>query len=152
MFVFTEINRSGLKDSSFNEQLLLAALKTSVRDTQRKRRSPHNTRHMKPPLIFHIYCLKMNTYSVINKFTHLIGWHSLKKESIICLMLKRVCFRRFWWWSEACGGYVGFEYEVRYLEDRNAETSGKSPLWNVLKLEINSISWKITCCPWRDCV
>lgn len=37
VFMFTEVNCSGLKDSRFNEQLLLAALKMFVRETQRKR-------------------------------------------------------------------------------------------------------------------
>lgn len=34
MFMFTEIHCSGLKDSRFNEQLLLAALKMFVRDSE----------------------------------------------------------------------------------------------------------------------
>lgn len=35
MFMFTEIHCSGLKDSRFNEQLLLAGLKMFVRDSDR---------------------------------------------------------------------------------------------------------------------
>lgn len=48
VFMFTEVNCSGLKDSRFNEQLLLAALKMFVRETQRERerRSTDNTRRM----------------------------------------------------------------------------------------------------------
>lgn len=34
MFMFTEINCSGLKDSRFNEQLLLAGLKMLGRDSE----------------------------------------------------------------------------------------------------------------------
>lgn len=44
MFMFTEINCSGLKDPRFNEQLLLAALKTFVRDGERHREKERERR------------------------------------------------------------------------------------------------------------
>lgn len=47
MFMFTEINCSGLKDSRFNEQLLLAGLKMLGRDSEgNKTRSAETARHI----------------------------------------------------------------------------------------------------------
>lgn len=80
--MFTEVNCSGLKDSRFNEQLLLAALKMFVRETQRKREreDPQITQDvceatrvtlfpeiMKNSFSHNIYSLKINTNNIINK-------------------------------------------------------------------------------------